>query len=284
MIRYGALGNRHFGIGISDIASAITAFGRYSLMMLAQTGNEVFQKVLGSKEKNIVISNYATDACVDGNTIIELSTHKTDIRTIYNLYNNDEYVKLGIQDDYSVLKVGNIRCKSYNEVTNKVEFKHILYVSRRKSKQIRYKIKVATNEEIILTEKHNVYVYNNNSHHMQWIESKDIKIGDMLFIENVGLVNVSKKDIIKHNDYVYDIQVKDNENFYANNILVHNCYFVLDDIVKKKYGNNIPADVEVAKFIDTFEKKIFGPAIAKNIERNLKNVNGYHNYKRGNWF
>jgi len=34
--------------------------------------------------------------------------------------------------------------------------------------------------------------------------------------------NIIKSE--KIDDFVYDIEVEDNENFYANNILVHNCF------------------------------------------------------------
>lgn len=57
---YGALGNRHFPIGVSDIAAAITAYGRCSLLTLNESGNKVNRKIAN---KDIVVSNFATDCC-----------------------------------------------------------------------------------------------------------------------------------------------------------------------------------------------------------------------------
>ena len=39
------------------------------------------------------------------------------------------------------------------------------------------------------------------------------------------------KEEIYH-DYVYDIEVKDNENFYSDDILVHNCFISIAPKIK----------------------------------------------------
>jgi len=56
---YGALGNKHFCIGISDIAASITAFGRYNLQTLCSTANNLHRKITG---EDIIVTNKATDA------------------------------------------------------------------------------------------------------------------------------------------------------------------------------------------------------------------------------
>jgi len=43
-------------------------------------------------------------------------------------------------------------------------------------------------------------------------------------ILNCGYVKCIKKEIIYNEDFVYDIEVEDNHNFIANELLVHNCH------------------------------------------------------------
>ena len=79
---------------------------------------------------------------------------------------------------------------------------------------------------------------------------------------------------IEHNEYVYDIEVDDNHNFYANNLLVHNCnYFVFDEIVKKKYKN--PTAEETTNFLIELIDKVIQPTIDKNIDNDFRLMNGY---------
>lgn len=164
---YGALSNAHFPIGVSDIASAITAYGRFSLLMLEQTGNEVMQKMVG---KDAIVSNHATDACVDGSTII--NTSAGDMR-LDELYNNSEHLVKTGSGDFKVYEVDKLKVKSYDTKKSNIEMKDIIYVSRRKSKQKRYKIKYK-DRTIILTEEHEVYVRDTNNVEF-WCKAKHLK-------------------------------------------------------------------------------------------------------------
>lgn len=80
-------------------------------------------------------------------------------------------------------------------------------------------------------------------------------------------------------EWVYDIEVEDNHNFFANDILVHNSVYVtLDGLVKQliKQKGELPAE-KVVDFIDTFCHKIIEPKLAE-IYNNLANyMNAYVN-------
>jgi hypothetical protein len=77
-----------------------------------------------------------------------------------------------------------------------------------------------------------------------YIEAENLKLGDRLVgyyrendysdfpftsvIDTVKLITSSRRNCL-----VYDIEVEDNHNFFANNILCHNCHLVLlDDLIK----------------------------------------------------
>ena len=162
---YGALGNRHFPIGVSDIAAAITAYGRCSLLTLNESGNKVNRKIAN---KDIVVSNFATDCCVDGSTNIKLENGDIKIKDLYDT--QKEIVK---SSKFQTVKlVENLSVLSYN-INNKVnEYKEILYVSKTKSKQKRYKI-TYDDKEIITTEEHRFYVTYDKKEF--WCEAKDLQ-------------------------------------------------------------------------------------------------------------
>ena len=55
------------------------------------------------------------------------------------------------------------------------------------------------------------------------------------------LVKIKSIEYVENNSYLYDIEVKDNHNFFANNILVHNCQSATftSKPVKQRFGWNL---------------------------------------------
>ena len=74
---------------------------------------------------------------------------------------------------------------------------------------------------------------------------------------------------------VYDIEVEDNHNFFANDICVHNsAYFVLEEVVNRSKYKNASKE-EIVKFLDKFCEEVLQKLINKSYE-NLKDyVNAY---------
>jgi len=130
-----------------------------------------------------------------------------------------------------------IKCKvlSFNIKTKKFEFKPVEQYFKRETNKL---IELTTEKgyKLKLTEEHPVRVNN------IWKPAKKIKEGDKCNInveysdyhnlnrhyqkeeECVGL-KITKKKIIKYPEKidVYNLKVKDNENYFASNFLVHNC-------------------------------------------------------------
>lgn len=70
------------------------------------------------------------------------------------------------------------------------------------------------------------------------------------------------KDLGIQEDYVYDIEVENNHNFFANDILVHNSVYInVSEIVNKIIPNGTKA--EKAKFVDRLAEEELKPYIQK---------------------
>lgn len=114
---------------------------------------------------------------------------------------------------------------TWNISTREKQWRKVQAKASRKANQI---LKVATQHSRILqcTPDHPIFVLGQG-----YKEAQDLKTGDRLLAE-------SGHDYVKAiasapPQKVYDIQVADNHNFFANEILSHNCHLVLlDDLIK----------------------------------------------------
>lgn len=124
----------------------------------------------------------------------------------------------------SFYKIDNIEVLSYNLETKQNEFKRISKSYLTAYVEEIYKIKdKVTNAVIKCTGDHKIYTENRG-----YVEAKDLEKTDILkyskslttmdWVENLSIekIKIDKSP-------VYDITVEDNHNFFANDILVHNC-------------------------------------------------------------
>lgn len=114
-----------------------------------------------------------------------------------------------------------------NESRKCVEYKKV----KKLIKKITNKKILEINNNILCTEDHLIYTKRG------WIKAKNLKIGVDMMLRNMSTfflkwVIVENIQIQKHRGmheknnglYVYDLTIKDNHNYFANNILVHNCH------------------------------------------------------------
>ena len=79
-------------------------------------------------------------------------------------------------------------------------------------------------------------------------------------------LNYTVEDLGEIEDYVYDIEVEDNHNFFANDICVHNSvYITLDELVKKVIPEG-KSDQEISRILDQYCEKKLEPAIDRYYE------------------
>lgn len=152
------------------------------------------------------------DECLTYNTKIQLTSGKIiEIGKLVEERNNKQYKVL-----------------SYNIQENKIEFKRILNfykISIANKKLLLILIKVENKMyRIICTDDHRFFVKNLNMYIKadELLENYELIINDT---NNIYIGKLFKKVQYIHTEkFVYDIEVEDNHNFFANNILVHNCH------------------------------------------------------------
>lgn len=92
--------------------------------------------------------------------------------------------------------------------------------------------------------------------------SKRLEFSNKFSVEDLGIVEID----------VYDIEVEDNHNFFANNLCVHNSLYVhVDDIIKKFNPKNPIA------FLDKIGSKAIEPMLLKAFDDLAKFTNAYKN-------
>ena len=176
-----------------------------------------------------------TDSCI-GTTQININDKKVSIDTFYH----DVYETEQIISENNFIK--KLHSDYYSRSVSKkleIENKRVKYIMKHKVKKRMFKI-IVDDDEVVLTADHSLIVFRNN----ELIESKpsDVKINDRLFkvFKSSTLVeyeNFAIEDLGIQEEWVYDIEVEDNHNFFANNILVHNSAYLLYDLPFDKYEN-----------------------------------------------
>ncbi|MDD5150423.1 MAG: hypothetical protein PHC28_08050 [Flavobacterium sp.] len=94
-----------------------------------------------------------------------------------------------------------------------------------------------------------------------------IEFCDEYIIEDLGI----------HEEWVYDIEVEDNHNFFGNNICVHNsAYLYLGENIEKLLPPNVTVE-KVVDFVDKFCSRIIEPYIDKCFDELADYLNAYSN-------
>lgn len=139
--------------------------------------------------------------CVAGDTIVK--TNAGDIRIDVLI----EKIKLGTFD-YKIL--------SYDTEKDELVFSKILNGLKTRENSRTLLIKTKNGKRIECTDDHKFFSVN------EYIEAKDLKIGEIIYNSDINEDAVLEISEGKTQD-VYDIEVEGTHNFFANDILVHNC-------------------------------------------------------------
>ena len=147
--------------------------------------------------------------CFPQGTMINTEIGKIDIKALHEMENKPRVV-------------------SYNHDKQVTELKHVI-ASKKKQSSNMGQMKTLRGYKCESTAEHLYYVVNKG-----YTRLKDLRHEDKLLINNKGYI--FQDDFVDAFDYekdttVYDIQVADNNNFFANDLLVHNC-MIIDDPIK----------------------------------------------------
>jgi len=132
--------------------------------------------------------------------------------------------------DYLIDNYKKLKVYSYNHLLDREEKKSILAFRKLKKRGI-YEIQTNEGNTIRGTGDHLIFVKGEG-----YVQIRNL-------VEGNGLLGITQKASRRNSEYiakiiyngeaeehVYDIQVKDNKNFYANGVLVHNCLIIDDPI------------------------------------------------------
>ena len=142
---------------------------------------------------------------------------------IFSTLKNTKVLTISGYKEISKIKIGD-KVLSYNSLTNTNEYSSVSNVYEHINKvDVVYSLKI-NNQVLKVTSSHPFYIKLNYADKYEWVEAKDLNVGDMVTIlegNNYPITNISST-IVRTN--FYNIEVENNHNYYVteNNILVHN--------------------------------------------------------------
>lgn len=260
---YGASASPYFRYFDIRLAKSITLSGQLAIKWISEKVNNDIVNTYKLKKDIYVYSD--TDSVV-GDSLIKTDKGDITIKDLYDQITNDNLIK-NKKDDY-VKTVDNIKAYAVDKNKN-IKLNNIKYIMKHKVRKKLFKIKCNGNE-VTVTEDHSIIVERNEEiisvtpNSINKKTDKIIKIETELKSELKYYDEYEIEELGEVEEWVYDIEVEECHNFFANNILVHNSsYFCLDfvsDSIKKKKDISTKKMVDV---IDKFSKKIMEPTIDK---------------------
>ena len=141
--------------------------------------------------------------CISGDTLVK--TDKGDIKMIDLLKRYEDGEKF--------------KAYSYNVSTGDVELKDITNAFKTRENANLIELELEDGSTVKLTPDHKVFTETRG-----YVEASKLNENDVLIkhIKIIKKTKIKRINIISNED-VYDITVEDNHNFFANNLLVHNC-------------------------------------------------------------
>ena len=177
---------------------------------------------------------------VVGDSIIVTSQGDMTIADLYELCENNYYQGT---KEYGVNS--NIQVMGFDLNNKKPIMSNINYVMRHFTTKELFKITLANNLNVTITQDHSIMVIRNNS--IIEVKPTDILETDLFIslnrntnietIDVVGCVSIERIGFVE--DYVYDISINgDNHVFFANDCLVHNTDSVHSEtIIRSNWGD-----------------------------------------------
>lgn len=151
----------------------------------------------------------ATNPCVTGDTLVQTDQGKLSIENIIKKINNHEE---------------SIKVLSYDIINDTIEYQPINSGDLTRKNANIIEIETEDGNILKLTPDHKVYTENRGYIQASELTEDDIllSIEEFNYTEKYKKIKIKRINIIPNED-VYDINVEKNHNFFANNILVHNC-------------------------------------------------------------
>lgn len=139
----------------------------------------------------------------------------------------------------------NVKVASFNHETNQIEYKPIVTYFKNEGKRL-LKIKTKSGKEIVCTENHPIWTENRG-----YVEARDLRRTDTLkYVNKESHESPESIDYLDEiPEFVYNLEVEDNNNYFVNGALVHNC----DDPANPRKANS---ETERAATIERYDGTI----------------------------
>ena len=279
---YGASGNEGFRYFNHSIAEGITQSGQLAIKYIGKRVCEFLDKLCDTTTDVAQWWSYSDTDSVVGDSIIIVDGQEMPISKLF-----DDTTGAGsITRNGSEVKQVSGRVARAFDGSNVVD-KPITYVMRHKTNKRLYRISDGSNQSVIVTEDHSVIVKRDGEcvsckPHNILVSSDSIILHDGCTatptIEYIGYTNDYIYEYIDANEYVYDIEVEDTHNFFANGILVHNSMYISLDYLVQKLTHGKPFEEKaMVDLIDKITKEKIEPFIEECLEELAAHMNAYTN-------
>jgi DNA polymerase elongation subunit (family B) len=301
---YGALGNAAFVLFNRDIAAGITFVGRFLNRYTAKKVGEYLQAKYGITESVI----YQDTDSTDYDTLIDVEgLYKITFEDGTVKYVDEEYLKReGNYIKIEKIKIGklfdifkengellrnekgkyvikphlNIKAKSMNK-NFEIEYKPIEYIMGHNVNKEMFEIRVK-DKKVNITKDHSIIGKKDN----KLVDIRPTEVKDVKLYCNGWTKDYEIKSLGIQNKMVFDIEVKDNHNFFGNDILLHNSDYIkidkiVEKIITKKFNKPFEefSEDEIKKLTDyilKFIEKEIQPVVDESVKEVQDILNAYH--------
>jgi len=241
---YGSMSLGHITFSNGNIsASSVTTAGRMCNKIASARASQKIEELSGLKitQELTQVPQVDTDSVV-GNTLIYVDGKKIKIEDFFEL--SDGHIEKSSNNNFIKHPKTNFQTLSWNKENEIIENKKIKYIMAHKVKKRMFRI-LLDFSNVDVTEDHSVIV-KRNSQYID-IKPKDIRKGDKIILKNLEITdNFEVIDLGIQEQWVYDIEVEDNHNFFANDICVHNSYYLsLNNLIDNPKFKDLPDDKKI---------------------------------------
>ena len=255
---FGFLGNKYSRFYQLDMAEGITLT---SQVMLKSGASEIERVIKEQTDTTEPIMLYGDTDSIRFDSLVYANNDKIQIGDLYNKYN-----KFIIEDELKqnfVKPVDDVYTLSMNMKSGEIESKKIKYIMKHKVKKKMYRIH-HNDTYVDVTQDHSVIVIRDNEYidvkpeDINTKTDKIIMIGNMIKLETN---NFTVECLGEMELDVYDIEVDDNHNFFANDFLVHNSVIYSANSIVEKFVPKNASKENITEFLDRFHKAKIAPAL-----------------------
>lgn len=294
---FGACASPYFRYNSRDISEGITLTGQLVIRYISKKLNEHLNTLFKTQNDDYIIFN-------DTDSIFPDSIIKTSIgdMSVKDLWDNVEGDIFEIGYNNTIKIVSNLKSISFNGESP--QWNDVLSIKKHKVKKRMFSLSV---EEftVIVTEDHSLQVERNrellavkasevlSEDLMIYLPPMDVWSNEYQFVqrrESPRRYYYARKDIsyVKTSNFqirdlgiieedVYDLEIDENHNFFANSILVHNSAGLNMELLVNKIFEDQTDKQKIVNFLDKFVQKYINPFLVEEFEKLTGYLNSFEN-------